>query len=110
MHRARKRFGQHFLHDRTIIDRIIAAIDPQPGERLIEIGPGLGAITLPLLDQVHSLEAVEIDRDAARHLREVAPAHGSLQIHEAQVIWPDRRRCDARGKPFLALVMIPAGQ
>ena len=86
MHRARKRFGQHFLHDRSIIDRIIAAIDPKPHERLIEIGPGLGAITLPLLDKIGSLEAVEIDRDAARHLRGTAPAHGNLQVHEADVL------------------------
>jgi len=86
MHRARKRFGQHFLHDRSIIDRIIAAIDPKAGERLIEIGPGLGAITLPLLDKIGSFEAIEIDRDAAAHLREVAPAHGSLKVHEADVL------------------------
>jgi 16S rRNA (adenine1518-N6/adenine1519-N6)-dimethyltransferase len=86
MHRARKRFGQHFLHDRAVIGRIIDAIAPQPGERLIEIGPGLGAITLPLLDRIGTLEAVEIDRDAARHLREVAPAHGTLRLHEADIL------------------------
>ena len=86
MHRARKRFGQHFLHDRSIIDRIIGAIAPRDGERLIEIGPGLGAITLPLLDRIGTLDAIEIDRDAARHLREVAPAHGTLHLHEADVL------------------------
>jgi 16S rRNA (adenine1518-N6/adenine1519-N6)-dimethyltransferase len=86
MHRARKRFGQHFLHDRGVIDKIIAAIDPQPGERLVEIGPGLGAITLPLLDRIGTLEAVEIDRDAIRHLREAAAARGTLQLHEGDVL------------------------
>ena len=58
MHRARKRFGQHFLHDRGIIDKIIAAIAPAPGDHLVEIGPGLGAITLPLLDRSGGFDAV----------------------------------------------------
>jgi 16S rRNA (adenine1518-N6/adenine1519-N6)-dimethyltransferase len=84
--RARKRFGQHFLHDRGIIEKIIAAIAPAPGEHLVEIGPGLGAITLPLLDRIGAFDAVEIDRDAIRHLRESAAAHGTLRIHEADVL------------------------
>ena len=70
MHVARRRFGQHFLHDPGVIQRIVAAIDPRPGERVVEIGPGLGAITLPLLARLPELHAVEIDRDAIRHLRE----------------------------------------
>jgi 16S rRNA (adenine1518-N6/adenine1519-N6)-dimethyltransferase len=86
MHRARKRFGQHFLHDRSVIDRIIDTIAPGPTERLVEIGPGLGAITLPLLDRIHTMDAVEIDRDAVRHLREATPAHGTLRLHEADVL------------------------
>ena len=98
MHRARKRFGQHFLHDRAIIDRIINAIGPRAGERLIEIGPGLGAITLPLLDRIGTLEAVEIDRDAARHLRDIAPAHGTLRLHEADILEFDFRTLAAPGE------------
>jgi 16S rRNA (adenine1518-N6/adenine1519-N6)-dimethyltransferase len=86
MHRARKRFGQHFLHDRGIIDKIIAAIAPAPSDHLVEIGPGLGAITLPLLDRIGAFDAVEIDRDAIRHLREAAAARGTLRIHEADVL------------------------
>ncbi len=86
MHRARKRFGQHFLHDRGVIDKIIAAIAPVPGDRLVEIGPGLGAITLPLLDRIGELDAVEIDRDAILHLREHAAARGTLRIHEGDVL------------------------
>lgn len=86
MHRARKRFGQHFLHDKAVIDRIIAAIDPKPHDRLVEIGPGLGAITLPLLDRVGTLEAVEIDRDAIRHLQAAASSRGTLHIHEGDVL------------------------
>jgi 16S rRNA (adenine1518-N6/adenine1519-N6)-dimethyltransferase len=86
MHRARKRFGQHFLHDRGIIQKIIDAIAPQPGELLVEIGPGLGAITLPLLDRIRDLDAVEIDRDAIRYLTESARGRGTLRIHEADVL------------------------
>ncbi len=86
MHRARKRFGQHFLHERGVIENIIAAIAPSPGERLVEIGPGLGAITLPLLDRIGELDAVEIDRDAIRHLRDQAASRGTLKIHEADVL------------------------
>lgn len=85
-HRPRKRFGQHFLHDRGIIDKIIAAIAPQSSDRLVEIGPGLGAITLPLLDRIGSFDAIEIDRDAIRSLRESAATRGNLRIHEADVL------------------------
>ena len=86
MHAARKRFGQHFLHDPGVIARIVAAIDPRPGERLVEIGPGLGAITLPLLARVPELHAVEIDRDAIRHLRAATGESPSLHLHEADVL------------------------
>jgi 16S rRNA (adenine1518-N6/adenine1519-N6)-dimethyltransferase len=64
----RKRFGQHFLHDRAVIDRIVAAIDPRPGDRVVEIGPGRGALTFALLAKLPHLEAVEIDRDLAGNL------------------------------------------
>ncbi len=65
----RKQFGQHFLHDRSVIGRIVAAVARTPGDRLIEIGPGRGAITLPLLERHGALTAVEFDRDLARHWR-----------------------------------------
>jgi 16S rRNA (adenine1518-N6/adenine1519-N6)-dimethyltransferase len=68
MSRARKRFGQHFLHDPEVLRRIVAAIDPQPGEPLVEIGPGRGALTAPLLERAGTLTAIEIDRDLARGL------------------------------------------
>ena len=58
MHVARKRFGQHFLHDPGVIERIVAAIDPRPEQRVVEIGPGLGAITLPLLARLPELRAL----------------------------------------------------
>jgi 16S rRNA (adenine1518-N6/adenine1519-N6)-dimethyltransferase len=85
MHRARKRFGQHFLHDPWIIQRIVAAIDPKPDDAMVEIGPGLGAITLPLLQKVTQLHAIEIDRDAIAHLRRVAGG-AALHLHEADVL------------------------
>lgn len=67
---ARKRFGQHFLHDARIIDRIVEAIGPRPGDALVEIGPGHGALTAPLLEAAGRLDAIEIDRDLAAALRE----------------------------------------
>jgi 16S rRNA (adenine1518-N6/adenine1519-N6)-dimethyltransferase len=68
-HRARRRFSQNFLHDPRVLDRIVAAIDPQPGEHLVEIGPGLGALTERLLARCGRLACVEIDRDLAARLR-----------------------------------------
>jgi len=69
-HRARRRFSQNFLHDAHHIARIVAAIDPRPGDALVEIGPGLGALTLPLLAAAGQMTAVEIDRDLAARLAE----------------------------------------
>jgi 16S rRNA (adenine1518-N6/adenine1519-N6)-dimethyltransferase len=68
-HQARKRFGQHFLVDESVVDAIVRAIAPSPDDRLVEIGPGLSALTVPLLDRVQRLIAVEIDRDLAQRLR-----------------------------------------
>jgi 16S rRNA (adenine1518-N6/adenine1519-N6)-dimethyltransferase len=85
-HRARKRFGQHFLHDAGVIARIVAAIDPRPHERLIEIGPGLGARTLPLLARVPRLEVVELDRDLIPPLVARAATAGELVVHAADVL------------------------
>lgn len=94
MHQARKRFGQHFLHDPGVIARILAAIDPQPEDRMVEIGPGLGAITLPLLARLKELHAIEIDRDAIRHLREASGGTAALHLHEADVLRFDLAQLD----------------
>lgn len=67
-HIPRKRFGQHFLHDPWVLSRIVDAIAPQAGDALVEIGPGEGALTRPLLARIPSLTAVEIDRDLAAAL------------------------------------------
>jgi 16S rRNA (adenine1518-N6/adenine1519-N6)-dimethyltransferase len=85
-HRARKRFGQNFLHDPAIIRRIIGAIDPKPGERLVEIGPGQGAITLPLLGACGELHVIELDRDLVQPLEEKARDIGQLVIHQQDAL------------------------
>lgn len=81
-HTARKRFGQHFLVDTSIIDRIVAAIDPRPGQAVLEIGPGLAALTQPLVERLGRLAVVELDRDLAARLR----AHQQLEVIEADVL------------------------
>jgi 16S rRNA (adenine1518-N6/adenine1519-N6)-dimethyltransferase len=86
MHQPRKRFGQHFLHDPGVIARIVAAIAPEPHDRMVEIGPGLGAITVPLLARLQELHAVEIDRDAISYLRELTGDDPRLHIHSADVL------------------------
>ena len=85
-HRARKRFGQHFLHDRNTIARIVDAIRPEPGDHLVEIGPGQGAITEPLLATGAQLTAVEIDRDLAASLRARYAAHPRFTLIEDDVL------------------------
>jgi 16S rRNA (adenine1518-N6/adenine1519-N6)-dimethyltransferase len=85
-HRPRKRFGQHFLHDPSVLARMVQAIDPRPGQHLVEIGPGMGALTLPLLERVGSLEAVELDRDLAPRLEAAAQSVGELVIHQADAL------------------------
>ncbi len=82
-HAARKRFGQNFLHDPAVIARIVAAIAPAPADHLVEIGPGLGALTIPLSRVVDDLQLIEIDRDLVRRLYQQFPA---LRIHEADVL------------------------
>ena len=67
---ARKRFGQHFLHDRAVLDRIVRELAPGAEDAIVEIGPGRGALTEKLIGQGRSLDAVEIDRDLAAALRE----------------------------------------
>ena len=62
-HAAKKRFGQHFLHERSVVDRIVRTMDPRPGQKIVEIGPGLGALTGPLLERCGTLTVIEIDRD-----------------------------------------------
>ena len=84
-HIARKRFGQHFLTAVDVIDRIVRAIAPKPGERLVEIGPGLGAMTIPLRAHCDALTVIELDRDLAERLRR----RGDLDVVESDVLKVD---------------------
>jgi 16S rRNA (adenine1518-N6/adenine1519-N6)-dimethyltransferase len=84
-HIARKRFGQHFLADESVIDGIAGQIDPRPGQALVEIGPGLGALTGPLLERCAALTVIELDRDLAARLRR----RGGLNVIEADVLKVD---------------------
>jgi 16S rRNA (adenine1518-N6/adenine1519-N6)-dimethyltransferase len=91
-HQARKRFGQHFLNDAGIIDAIVRAIAPRPGDAMVEIGPGLAALTQPLVERLGHLTVVELDRDLAAHLR----AHPQLEVIESDVLRVDFRALATR--------------
>ena len=84
-HIARKRFGQHFLADGGIIEAIVEAIDPRPGQAMVEIGPGLAALTQPLVERLGNLTVIELDRDLAERLR----GHAQLQVIESDVLKVD---------------------
>jgi len=85
-HRPRKRFGQNFLHDPGTIRRILNAIDPQPGQQVVEIGPGQGAITRGLLTAVGRLDVIELDRDLIGPLSQRLAGLGDLVIHNADAL------------------------
>lgn len=83
---AKKRFGQHFLVDPYIIEQIIDCINPKPLEQLIEIGPGQGALTKPILRLIHKLTAIEVDQDLANHLRGDCQSIGDLRLYQGDVL------------------------
>jgi 16S rRNA (adenine1518-N6/adenine1519-N6)-dimethyltransferase len=84
-HIPRKRFGQHFLTDQGIIEGIVQAIAPRPGQAVVEIGPGLAALTQPLVERLGNLTVIELDRDLARQLRE----HPQLSVVESDILKVD---------------------
>ncbi len=85
-HKARKRFGQNFLTDQSIIDRIVLSIHPQVEDKLVEIGPGLGALTCPLIDITGKLDVIELDRDIIPKLQLNCGLKGQLNIHNMDVL------------------------
>ena len=85
-HKPRKRFGQNFLHDQHVIQKIVNAIAPKQGERLVEIGPGQGALTKELLPLIGKMEAVELDRDLIEPLQQICAPLGQLTIHSADAL------------------------
>jgi 16S rRNA (adenine1518-N6/adenine1519-N6)-dimethyltransferase len=101
-HHARKRFGQHFLVDDAVIEGIVRAINPQPGEALVEIGPGLGALTQPLLQRCGELTVIELDRDLAARLRQQA----GLEVVQADVLQVDFAAL-AAGRPLRVVGNLP---
>jgi 16S rRNA (adenine1518-N6/adenine1519-N6)-dimethyltransferase len=101
-HTPRKRFGQHFLADRGVIDAIVDAIAPLPGQALVEIGPGLGALTAALLPRCGRLTVIELDRDLASRLRR----RDGLDVIEADVLRVDFRALAAERFPGQALRVV----
>jgi len=101
-HIARKRFGQHFLADGATIEAIVRAIDPRPGQPMLEIGPGLAALTQPLVERLGRLAVVELDRDLAARLR----GHGLLEVIESDVLKLDFRAVADRLAPAPARLRV----
>jgi len=105
-HVARKRFGQNFLHDEQVIDRIIAAIAPQAGDLLVEIGPGQAALTRPLLASGAELHLIELDRDLVASLEERFSAEPRLTIHSCDALKADLAELTGH-RPFRLVGNLP---
>jgi 16S rRNA (adenine1518-N6/adenine1519-N6)-dimethyltransferase len=103
----RKRFGQHFLHDPGVIRRIIETVAPQAGERIVEVGPGRGALTWGLLERAKHLDVIEIDRDLAHALKTDARAKSGLHVHVENVLDTDFIRLRGAGKPLRIVGNLP---
>ena len=102
----KKSLGQNFLHERGVVERIVHAINPKPGERLVEIGPGQGAMTFPLLDRHGALTAIEFDRDLLTPLTLQAASHGALTLIHANVLDVDLTAL-AAGAPIRLVGNLP---
>jgi 16S rRNA (adenine1518-N6/adenine1519-N6)-dimethyltransferase len=106
-HTPRKRFGQHFLHDPAIIARILAAVQPRESETLVEIGPGQGAITVPLLQAAGRLQVVELDRNLIDPLRNQCRELGELTLHNADALQVDFCRLTRDARPLRVIGNLP---
>lgn len=106
-HRPRKRFGQNFLQDQNILNRMVAAIAPKPDDLIVEIGPGQGALTWPLLERLDQLTAIELDRDLIEPLRQRAATAGRLTIHNADALSFDFRTLTAEDRPLRVVGNLP---
>ncbi|MBU1620682.1 MAG: 16S rRNA (adenine(1518)-N(6)/adenine(1519)-N(6))-dimethyltransferase RsmA [Gammaproteobacteria bacterium] len=106
-HTARKRFGQNFLHDPVVIERIVKAISPKPTDVLVEIGPGLGAITEPVAEKSGHLTVIELDRDLAQRLQEHPVLADKLTIHQADAMKFDFRQLVQPGKKLKVFGNLP---
>ena len=106
-HRPRKRFGQNFLHDQSVIERILGHVDPRPGQRLVEIGPGQGALTRGLLERCGQVDAIELDRDLLEPLRRKCAPIGELRLHNADALKFDFRQLAAGGEKLRLVGNLP---
>lgn len=106
-HRARKRFGQHFLHDTSVVARIVRAIGARPGERLVEIGPGLGALTGALLESCENLDVIELDRDLAAKLQADYQGDPRVRVHTGDALKYDFRQLAAPGERLRVVGNLP---
>ncbi|MEH6468350.1 MAG: 16S rRNA (adenine(1518)-N(6)/adenine(1519)-N(6))-dimethyltransferase RsmA [Porticoccus sp.] len=106
-HQARKRFGQNFLVDHNIIDKIVSAIAPAPGQNLIEIGPGQGAITGPVLEKCPQLNVVELDRDLIPILQKKFQQYPDFHIHQGDALKTDFGQFYLEGKPLRIIGNLP---
>jgi 16S rRNA (adenine1518-N6/adenine1519-N6)-dimethyltransferase len=106
-HHPRKRFGQHFLNDQAMIQRIVAAIAPHPEEHLVEIGPGQGALTLPVLRCAKTLDVIELDRDLIQPLAASAKPVGDLRIYEGDVLSYDFSQIKQDARPLRVIGNLP---
>ncbi len=106
-HRARKRFGQNFLHDQNVIASIVAAINPKKDQTLVEIGPGLGALTEPVAELVDQLNVVELDKDLAERLQSHPFIRHKLTIHQADAMRFDFSQLIEDEKPLRVFGNLP---
>lgn len=106
-HQARKRFGQNFLHDQQVIDRIISQITPSSDDHLLEIGPGQGALTKQLAGSGARLDCVELDRDLAEHLKHQYRDYDNVDIHQHDILKFDLNDLELSGKRIRIIGNLP---
>ena len=106
-HRPRKRFGQNFLHDQAVIERILNYVNPKSGDHLVEIGPGRGALTRGLLQRAGALDAIELDRDLLEPLRRQCASLGILRLHNADALTFDFRPLRDNGRRMRLVGNLP---
>ncbi len=103
----KKRFGQHFLHDQAVLDRIVRTVNPKPDDALVEIGPGRGALTRLLLPKVTRLRVVEIDRDVIAPLRAACGQSEKLEVHMGDALEVDFAQFIDDGRPLRLVGNLP---
>ncbi|GMQ96688.1 MAG: 16S rRNA (adenine(1518)-N(6)/adenine(1519)-N(6)) -dimethyltransferase RsmA [Gammaproteobacteria bacterium] len=98
MHKSRKRFGQHFLHDQQVIQKIIVAVHPDTTQHILEIGPGHGALTDMLISKAGKLDAVELDRDLANELMQRFHGVNHFHVHQGDILKFDLHKVQFNGR------------